>query len=166
MGDDYTPKWLTDFPLIEYRIPAWTAWRFDIEGLLYWTVAYWHLNLDLPPDPWTDPKTFENEWLGETYIYNGDGCIVYPGRSVGYEGIAPSIRLKALRDSVEDYEYLAILERIGLEAEAMSIVQPLTTSWRSSSSSPDREPESKHAHSDRTTTRTDWQVEPSWRLKL
>ena len=30
---------------------------------------------------------------------------------------------------MEDYEYLAILERMGLEAEAMSIVQPLTTSW-------------------------------------
>jgi len=32
---------------------------------------------------------------------------------VGYDGIVPTIRLKALRDAVEDYDYLALLEQLG-----------------------------------------------------
>ncbi|MHB8902151.1 MAG: hypothetical protein ACYC6Y_25620, partial [Thermoguttaceae bacterium] len=37
--------------------------------------------------------------------------------------------LKALRDSIEDYEYLAILERAGKEAEAQKVVAGLAPSW-------------------------------------
>jgi hypothetical protein len=48
---------------------------------------------------------------------------------VGYEGIAPSLRLKALRDSIQDYEYLAMVERAGLAAEAESVVLPLARSF-------------------------------------
>jgi len=48
---------------------------------------------------------------------------------VGYDGIAPSLRLKALRDAIEDYEYLAILERLGLASEAEKVVLPLAGSW-------------------------------------
>ena len=62
-------------------------------------------------------------------IYNGEGTIVYPARPAGYDGIVPSLRLKALRDSIEDYEYLAILERKGLRAEAEKIVLPVTDSF-------------------------------------
>jgi hypothetical protein len=55
--------------------------------------------------------------------------LVYPGRPLGYEGIAPSIRLKALRDGIEDYDYLALAERLGRGAEAARIVRPLAESW-------------------------------------
>ena len=48
---------------------------------------------------------------------------------MGYDGIAPSLRLKALRDGIEDYEYLAILERAGLGEEARKIILPLAESW-------------------------------------
>ena len=37
--------------------------------------------------------------------------------------------MKALRDSIEDYEYLAILERAGLAAEAQKVIMPLAGSW-------------------------------------
>lgn len=54
---------------------------------------------------------------------------MYPGRDVGYEGVASSLRLKALRDSIQDYEYLAILERLGRADEAEKIVLPLAGSF-------------------------------------
>ena len=38
-------------------------------------------------------------------------------------------RTISIRDSVEDYEYMAILERLGLAAEAEKIVIPLAGSW-------------------------------------
>ena len=123
---DKTPWWHIDFPLLNYRVPAWMAWRYRICGLLYWGgMSYW----SGVEDPWTDPRTLDRRKNVRGPLYNGEGTIVYPGRAVGYDGIAPSLRLKALRDSIEDYEYLAILERQGKAAEAEEIVLRLTDSF-------------------------------------
>jgi hypothetical protein len=122
-----TPWWHIDYPLLNYRVPAWIAWRYRIRGLLYWGgMSYWN-QVD---DPWTDPKTFDRRTQrSPELLYNGEGTLVYPGRAVGYDGIAPSLRLKALRDSIEDYEYLAILQRLGLADEAQKVILPLAGSW-------------------------------------
>ncbi len=123
---DKTPWWHIDYPLLNYRVPAWIAWRYRIRGLLYWGgMVHW----SGVEDPWSDPKTLDRRNRGKGQLYNGEGTIVYPGRDVGYEGIAPSLRLKALRDSVEDYEYLALLERMGKATEAQKIILPLAGSW-------------------------------------
>ncbi|MFA6564108.1 MAG: DUF4091 domain-containing protein [Verrucomicrobiia bacterium] len=123
---DPTPWWEIDFPLLNYRAPSWIAWRYHMRGLLYWGgMSYW----SGVEDPWTDPKTLDRRKNGKGPLYQGEGTLVYPGRAAGYDGIAPSLRLKALRDSIEDYEYLAILERAGLRAEAEKIVLPLAESW-------------------------------------
>lgn len=121
-----TPWWHTDFPLLNYRVPAWIAWRYRMTGLLYWGgMSYW----SGVEDPWTDPGTLDRRDRQKELLYNGEGSLVYPGRAVGYEGIAPSLRLKALRDGIEDYELLAILERLGRRGEAEGIVLPLAPSW-------------------------------------
>jgi hypothetical protein len=121
-----TPWWHTDFPLLNYRVPAWIAWRYRIRGLLYWGgMSFWQ-QVD---DPWTDPKTLDRREGRKNPLYNGEGSIVYPGRAVGYDGIAPSLRLKALRDGIEDYDYLALLERLGMAPEAEKTVLPLAGSW-------------------------------------
>ena len=126
---DPTPWWEIDFPLLNYRVPAWIAWRHHMRGLLYWGgMSHW----SGVEDPWTDPKTLDRrdrEKGGAGPLFQGEGTLVYPGRAVGYDGIAPSLRLKALRDGIEDYEYLAILERAGLRGEAEQIVLPLAGSW-------------------------------------
>ncbi len=123
---DPTPWWQIDFPLLNYRVPSWIAWRYHMRGLLYWGgMSYW----TGVEGPWTDPKTLDRRKSGKGPLYQGEGTLVYPGRAAGYDGIAPSLRLKALRDSIEDYEYLAILERAGLRAEAEKIVLPLAESW-------------------------------------
>ena len=123
---DKTPWWHTDFPLLNYRVPAWISWRYRIRGILYWGgMSYWN-DVD---DPWTEPGTLDRRDRNSKLMYNGEGSIVYPARAVGYEGIAPSMRLKALRDSIEDYEYLAILERMGREAEGEKVVAKLAESW-------------------------------------
>jgi hypothetical protein len=121
-----TPWWHIDYPLLHYRVPAWIAWRYRMRGLLYWGgMSFWRQ----VEDPWTDPKTLDRREGRKDPLYNGEGTIVYPARAVGYEGIAPSLRLKALRDAIEDYEYLSILERQGRAAEAEQIVLPLAGSW-------------------------------------
>lgn len=122
-----TPWWHIDYPLLNYRVPAWISWRYRIRGLLYWGgMSFWRQ----VEDPWTDPKTLDRRGeSGKGQLYNGEGTIVYPGRAVGYDGIAPSLRLKALRDSIEDYEYLAILEQMGLADEAQEMIMSVAGSW-------------------------------------
>jgi hypothetical protein len=128
-GGKKTPWWHTDYPLLHYRVPAWIAWRYRMRGLLYWGgLSFWqHVE-----DPWTNPETYDLRKESKDNkgpVYNGEGSIVYPGRAVGYEGIAPSLRLKVLRDSIEDYEYFAILERLGLAEETQKVVLPIAGSW-------------------------------------
>jgi hypothetical protein len=121
-----TPWWHTDFPLLNYRVPAWIAWRYQLTGILYWGgMSYWR-GVD---DPWTDPGTLDRRERNPKLMYNGDGSLVYPGRAVGYDGVASSLRVKALRDGIDDYDYLAILDRLGLRSEAEKVVLPLAGSW-------------------------------------
>jgi len=81
-------------------------------------------------DPWSDPKTYNlRKQEAKGPIFNGEGSLVYPACEAGYDGIAPSLRLKALRDSIEDYEYLAMLQRLGRAAEAEKVVLPLAGSF-------------------------------------
>ncbi len=124
-----TPWWHIDYPLLNYRVPCWIAWSYDIRGLLYWGgMSYWQ-GVD---DPWTDPKTLDRRSGARGTsgaLFNGEGVLVYPGRAVGYEGIAPSMRLKALRDGIEDYELLALAARRGKGAEARQVVADLARSW-------------------------------------
>ncbi|MEQ2005314.1 MAG: DUF4091 domain-containing protein [Limisphaerales bacterium] len=125
-----TPWWHIDYPLLNYRVPAWMAWRDQMKGLLYWGgMAHWAK----VEDPWQQAPYFAGKGVFQQgqqgLVFHGEGSLVYPARAVGYDGIAPSVRLKALRDGIEDYEYLAILERAGLRVEAEKIVRSLTESW-------------------------------------
>ena len=110
--------WQIDYPLINFRASAWTAWHYDIPGLLYWTLLYWETS----KDPWTQPLSYVDRAGLKFY---GEGCLLYPARAVGFDGVVPTIRLKAIRDSIEDYEYLAILGRLGRQQEAREITTEL-----------------------------------------
>jgi len=75
------------------RILGWMCWKYRIEGLLYWCVNFWRT------DPWSNPATFAAD-------QNGNGFLFYPGE----DGPVPTIRLAALRDGLEDFEYLRLLQ--------------------------------------------------------
>jgi len=120
-----TPWWHIDYPLLNYRVPAWIAWRYAVKGLLYWAMCHW----TEVEDPWTDARTYRHPKTRFGKAYNGEGTLVYPARAVGYDGIVPSLRLKALRNGIQDYEYLSILQRLGLAEEGRKIVLPLANSW-------------------------------------
>lgn len=125
-GKRKSPWWHIDYPLLHYRVPAWICWRYGITGLLYWGgMVYW----DQVDDPWTDANTYRPGSPEQLLTFNGEGTLVYPARPCGFDGIVPSLRLKALRDGLEDFDYLEILRRAGREKEAMELVLPLATSW-------------------------------------
>ena len=95
----------------------------------FFSMSYWKQT----DDPWLHAPIYTGSGKPQQgdkgIIFNGEGSLVYPARAIGYDGIVPTIRLKALRDSIEDYEYLAILERLGKSDEAEKIVRPLAESF-------------------------------------
>jgi len=94
-----------DMAGIDHRALFWQQAHFDVEGFLYWTSTYWDAGVGTA-DPWTDMATVKN--LSPT-VY-GDGSVLYPGAKVGVAGPVASIRLKLIREGLEDVEYLRLLE--------------------------------------------------------
>ncbi len=117
--DSYSPKWLIDFPPINFRLqPGFLNQSLGLTGLLYWRIDSW------TADPWTDPHTYHGG-------YPGEGFLFYPGADVGLPGqVVPSLRLKYLRDGVEDYDYVQLLKDRGKGEWALSLVRPLAPDWR------------------------------------
>jgi len=121
-------NWFVEYPAAEHRLlMGFMAQKFDAQGFLYYSLNFWCTNRETQtPDgktmatknaPFTEPinrgpltnsdgKSFEN--------YNGDGLIFYPGP----HGPLATIRMKCIRDGLEDYEYLWLLKRAVAEAEA------------------------------------------------
>ena len=114
--DDYSPKWLLDFAPINFRIqPGFINQSLGLTGLLYWRVDDWR------HDPWTNPTGYLD--------FPGEGLFLYPGEPAGVSGVVPSLRLKWLRDGVDDYDYIEILKQQGFGEWAMPMVRGVGPDW-------------------------------------
>jgi Domain of unknown function (DUF4091) len=119
--DAYSPKWLIDFDPVNFRIqPGFISQSLNLTGLLYWRVDKW------PSDPWNDVN---NAGTYSSSNYPGEGMLVYPGQPVGVKGVVASMRLKWLRDGVEDYDYVQILKDLGKSDLAMEITRSVGADW-------------------------------------
>jgi hypothetical protein len=124
-GDTKLPHWQIDFPLGNYRAAPLLTGRSGGQGMLYWSTVHWKDS----PDPWVNPETYGETSGSERLHYNGEGSLLYPGKAIGYEGPVASLRLKALRDGIEDYEYIALLRKGGKSAQADAAVNLVARSW-------------------------------------
>ncbi|MGL6341691.1 MAG: DUF4091 domain-containing protein, partial [Waterburya sp.] len=128
---DYSPQWTIDLLPINFRIPqGFIAHNLGLTGVLYPRIDSWAddaselpLNSD---DPWYKPSVYE---YSKNRDFPGEGMLIYPGEEVGVEGIVPSLRLKRIRDGIEDYEYIAILKRLGDEEWAMKTSRAVASDW-------------------------------------
>jgi len=125
--DAYSPKWEIDFTPIDYRIqPGFLNQSLGITGLLYSKVDSWN------DDPWTNTTSLEQGG----YTYPGEDMLAYPGADAGIDGPLPSMRLKWLREGVEDYEYVEMLKRAGRGDWALNAVRTVASDWSSWTRSP------------------------------
>jgi hypothetical protein len=119
--DAYSPKWEIDFDPIDFRIqPGFINQSLNLTGILYWRIDRW------TSDPWNNVN---NTGAFSSANYPGEGMLVYPGQQVGVKGVVASMRLKWLRDGVEDYEYIQILKNLGKEDVALQIARSVGADW-------------------------------------
>ena len=84
-----------ELPLIQTRLLHWINFKYDITGYLHWGLNYWEkdqMHIDASRDRGKLPA--------------GDHCIVYPG----YRKLYTSIRFEAMRDGIDDYQLLRMVE--------------------------------------------------------
>ncbi len=120
------PGYEIDRPGAAVRALGWLGWRQGVAGELYYdTLQAW------TGDPWTDVRRFAG---------NGDGTLLYPGLTARLGGEHPfpveSIRLKLVREDLEDRELLALAERSGLRPLAERLAIGLAPSLRGFSRDP------------------------------
>jgi len=119
--DRYSPKWLIDYDPINLRVQAgFISQCLNLTGLFYWGIDRW------TSDPW---KNVNNRGMFGEGNYPGEGVLVYPGQPAGVSGVVPSIRLKQLRDGIEDYEYVEILKKLGRGQWAVEMARSVAPDW-------------------------------------
>jgi hypothetical protein len=124
----------TDHPGTELRVWLWQTWQRRIDGILIWETNYWtsgaaYPDPEHPQNPYEDPMSWTSGYstpAGTRLPWgNGDGRFMYPPEAAAdgnpetlvLDPPVDSIRFEMLRDGIEDYEYLVMLERLLREKE-------------------------------------------------
>ena len=112
---------------INMRMWLWMSYKYNLEGILVWQSNQWNNsgNRVFPGNMlqniWEDPMTYKSGYgtpLGSSPEFgNGDGMFFYPpnrdpnnDKSKYLTGPVPSIRLEILREGLDDYDYMMMLE--------------------------------------------------------
>ena len=102
----------------EARTMFWTNYMLGSTGFLYWHVSYYDVAGNTTytmrcPFSKTGP---------------GDGILIYPGSAYNQLDPIPSIRLLNIRDGIEEYQLLSMLEAVKGEAYTDELVSHVVTS--------------------------------------
>lgn len=115
----------TDHPAINLRMWLWMSFKYQLTGILVWSANYWNSETVFPKEaiqnPWEDPMSYTVGYgspYGQVRQWgNGDGRFLYPPNKDPNNDKRPylcgpvnSIRWEILREGVEDYEYLYLLQ--------------------------------------------------------
>jgi hypothetical protein len=131
-GFGNTPEWMVDYPPINERIQAgFLNWTQGATGILYYRSDGWTAGNAI--GSWNNVDTTA---CGGGLGRPGDGIFLYPPGPIASTESAPGIRLKAIRDGIQDYEYAQILKNLGQVPLVNSIIVPIATSWSNWSHDP------------------------------
>src|SRR6266566_536956 len=108
-GSGNTPEWMVDYPPINERIQAgFLNWTQGATGILYYRSDGWSAGNAI--GSWNNVDTTA---CGSGLGRPGDAIFLYPPAPIASTESAPGIRLKAIRDGIQDYEYAQILKNLG-----------------------------------------------------
>jgi hypothetical protein len=131
-GFGNAPEWMVDYPPINERIQAgFLNWTQGATGILYYRSDGWTAGNTI--GSWNNVDTTA---CGGGLGRPGDGIFLYPPGPVASTESAPGIRLKAIRDGIQDYEYAQILKNLGQVPFLDPILLPIAASWSNWNHSP------------------------------
>lgn len=120
----YSPQWNIDSPPINHRVPqGWIAQSLGFKGFFLSRTDTWTEN------PWQKVPVY-TQGENDEMQFPGAEMLIYPGDQVGVPGVVPSMRLKWIREGVEDYEYIEILKRMGQEDWALEVGRSVGADWQ------------------------------------
>lgn len=115
-----------DSDAINLRMWIWMSYKYNLEGILVWSSNQWDGAKGAAPDGilqniWEDPMTYKSghgtPFGSAPEFGNGDGMFFYPpnrdpnnDKTKYLTGPVPSIRLEILREGLDDYDYMRMLE--------------------------------------------------------
>ena len=98
-----------DLPLINDRALSWSVWKYKAHSWISWGIgAGWKSG-------WYDPESWKSANDGGNSKYdmkklNGNALLIYSkGIVPNVDEACPSIRLKTMRNGIQEYEYLKLL---------------------------------------------------------
>ena len=118
------PNFVIEKSNTDQRVWGWLMQRWNVDGLINWALNEWSLpnSPSTYRDPYQDPLSRDTP----TRAANGDSSIIYPGYYPAYGLTDPyaapvsSLRLEALRDGLEDREYMRIANALPGGAQVVS----------------------------------------------
>ncbi|HUU30279.1 MAG TPA: hypothetical protein VM123_20935 [archaeon] len=113
----------TDLPLVNERAISWSCWKYRTLTFCSWGIGSgWEA-------AWYNSETFKDIFRdhGEGplcfRLYNGNAMEIYaPGVIPNVNAPCPSIRLKTMRDGVEEYEFFRMLSELDKGTERADAV--------------------------------------------
>jgi len=108
-----SPCRLSD-PLVAVNAAGLAAWKYRVDGMFQWVINF--------------ASGYQGHGFLDAYYTDardGDGLILYMGKPVGVEGPVATLRMKALRRGLQDYEYCWLLKQAGRLDAADQIVASL-----------------------------------------
>jgi len=116
------PNMLIDNAALEHRLALWMSWYYKARGVFIYAGNSWG---DIPSDFWQkmdlQAKEYKYPYAG---IHNGNGFLVYP--PVEKDGkVLPSLRLKILRDGMEDIAIMEAVRKAYGDRTAAKIISPV-----------------------------------------
>ena len=114
-----------DLPLVNDRAISWSCWKYNTYSWLSWGAGAGWVNGWYDPESWKDASKARSESDAEfTYKkLNGNALLIYcPGVVPDVDGPCPSIRLKTMRNGVQEYEYMRLLSALDKKKERVDSV--------------------------------------------
>ena len=118
---------------VNIRTLFWQQKLYNVDGFLYYLVNHWGNGSDrlwIPSaDKWYHGMDAMHE-INDAYPYEvyGNGILIYSGVYFAQTDPVASLRLESVRDGIEDFEYLTMLEEIYGKDVVDAIIAKWTTS--------------------------------------
>jgi len=115
---------------VNIRTLFWQQKLYNVDGFLYYLVNHWGNGSDrywIPSaDKWYQGMDAMHE-INNNYPYEvyGNGILIYSGVYFAQTDPVASLRLESVRDGIEDFEYLTMLENV----YGKDVVDAIITKW-------------------------------------